>query len=278
MDSQGVSMRFRFRPAACVCALPAVLLLMALAAGCGPAESGGASRGNPEDEVTEVVEDVYKALGECDGDALEEAAAGDFAEELSAAADSEAGLEGFCHPYGSLEFEVADVEVDDDEAEAQVEFVFDTYSYHQILELELDDDEWKVTSLGVPELQPDPETAGRTEEEKVRYVVDQVLTALKNSDPEALSRFATDEMRRDFLPGYFALLRSTGEWDVRLAEMRRRWSEVSWTIARSGFEDDGRKAWVTVDLNLGGRIENWLFDLVLEDGRWLCRRLGKAGG
>ena len=116
-----------------------LFVFLLTAGGCGP---GGEEQA--EAEVEGVVEDFYKALGDYDLEELEELTAGDLAEAIGEI-EGNAIVEDILRKYKDAEIKVDEIEIDGDEAEAKVLVSRWETELEQTVELEMEDDEWRVT-------------------------------------------------------------------------------------------------------------------------------------
>ncbi len=116
-----------------------LFVFLLTAGGCGPGEEERA-----EAEVEGVVEDFYAALGNYDLEGLEELTDGDLAEAIGEI-EGDAIVEEILRKYKDAEIKVDEIEIDGDEAEAKVLVSRWETELEQTVELEMEDDEWRVT-------------------------------------------------------------------------------------------------------------------------------------
>lgn len=239
-----------------------------LPVGCAP----GQDVERAQDEIEDVLDDFYEAFADGDRDDLEELATEDLREKIETLADDET-LEILFEFHRDFEYDIDEIEVDEDEAEALVEFVNQGTRFEQEVELEFEDGEWLVSDFSEPAIvgtvNADEETAGLSREEKVERTLEQVFSAFKSLDAEQMSRVATGDIRADFLPGFFTAIHEMRSDPERERAERARWGGLSWHPQELRFDRSGDKAIAVVQLDLAGQVQIWEMDFRLEDDKWL---------
>lgn len=256
------------RPPQPVFAAPVMLLLcVAGAFSLMPAAGCGQPQGidpRVKGEIEDTLEEFYESLGKQDADDLADFIYGRLEDEFEDAA-KEGSLAQFLEPYTGIEFdELDDLDIEGRDAEAKVTLKRGDRQYEQDLELELDEDIWKISRLGKLRA-----AGSERAEEAVRRAAQAVLTAMKNDDPETLRAIAEANYIEGDLSGYFNTIEQLGENTEERAQWSSSWGTLNWEFEKvEPFEPSPEAGIVVASVTRESSTVKWQLTFLLVDGEW----------
>ena len=251
--------------------IPAAAFLLVLAAVSAFTLLAAAGCGRPEQidprvqgEIEDTLEEFYESLSEGDAESLEDFITGELEDQIEAA-KAENTLERLVGFYWEIEFdELDDLDIDGKDAEADVILKRGDLEYEQELELELDDDIWKISSMGKLK------AAGSGDaEEALRRAAHTVLTAMKNVDPETIRAVATEDYLQSELIGYFDTIERMADDPDAREQWKQSWGTLAWEIEKiEPFEASPDMGIVIASVTRESSTIKWQLTFHLVDGEW----------